>query len=140
MMTKKLALFAYLYDHADVHNPPLDELEEYFEKMADNVLYLMDDIGIVAYVEFWRISFAQFGLIMAKEAFDSTIQPVKDGPICFIHNVAVRPDKIGGSTIRMLKRKLMARNSSATHFAGHALHNRNQPIKVFRNGGIHHGR
>lgn len=118
------------------HNKKLsyEQSVSYFDKLLDkkNILIYEVNDEVLGYVEFWRISFEQFGRLVCHERFCADIENTTDGNICYVANTWIHPDYRNGIIYKMLKRRFFVTNYKCDYFVGEALRKKTQPIKVFK--------
>ena len=109
------------------------EATKYHEKMLRdvNILCYLDGTELIGYVEFWRISFAQFGKIICKAPFSAYLQDVTSGNIAYVANVWIDKEWRGKKVYKELKLKFLSVNFKCDYFVGEALRKKTQPVKVF---------
>ena len=87
---------------------------------------------LAAYVESWRLDYAQWGRKVCHERIDIHREDIVTGPVCYFANVVIHPDYRRRDILRVMRDLFFAQNRDATYFVGLALRKKAQPIKVFR--------
>jgi hypothetical protein len=122
------------------HKIKLDEesSNEYHRKLLEqgNIITITKGDLLVGYVEFWRISYEQFGRIICGEPFSALCEDVVHGNIAYVANTFILPEYRKGKVYKMLRDRFLETNKMCTHFCGTARRKKSEPVKVFRNKDI----
>lgn len=129
------------YDKEWWHNERLSRPEayKYNDKLMStgNIITCSDGDILCGYVEYWRISYEQFGRILCREPFSAMHEDVQTGQIAYVANTYIRPEYRDSNVYKQLRNRYFEINDQCTHFAGTALRKSSQPIKVFKREKIH---
>lgn len=124
------------YENEWWHNERLSrpEAHKYHDKLlsAGNIITVSDGDILAGYVEYWRLSFEQFGRIICGEPFSAMHEDVSTGQIAYVANTFIREEYRNSSVAKQLRDRFLRINEQCTHFAGTALRKSSQPIKVFK--------
>ena len=124
------------FNHENWHSSKLSEQAayDYHRKLLEqgNILTVSDGEVFCGYVEFWRITYLQFGLIICGEQFSALDQDVLHGNIAYVANTFIYPEYRKGTVYKMLRNKFFEVNKHCTHFVGEARRKKSAPIKVFK--------
>lgn len=118
------------------HTSKLEYIEfyKYTDKLLSqgNIILYTDDKDIVlGYVEFWRITFEQWGRMVCRVPMSGYLENIKDGKICVVHNVFIKEEHRRGLAYKWLKLQFFKANRDCDYYAGIAIRKKTQPIKVF---------
>ena len=113
---------------------PYEEARKYFMKLlANNIIYYEENGELLGYVEFWKLTYEQWGKIVCHEHFSAYHENVTDGNVAYVANVWVREDKRRSHVIKFLTLRFFEHCHNCTHYVGEALRKTSsQPIKVFK--------
>ena len=81
-------------------------------------------------MEFWRISFEQFGLICANVTLTHD-EDLLSGNIGIITRMWITPDMRNGETFLHLGREFLRLNKECTHYAALQFHKKHKPLQVY---------
>jgi len=125
-----------LYQYETWHKERLDETEltKYHDKLLSlgNIITVSDGELLVGYVEFWRLTYEQFGRIVCGEPFSGSNEDVQTGQIAYVANTYIRPEYRQGSVYKIMRDRFFKVNKLCTHFVGHARRKKSEPVKVFK--------
>lgn len=125
----------YLHEE-DWHKEKLskEEADRYHEVMLSNgnIITVSDGDILCGYVEYWRVSFEQFGRIICGEPFSSIHENVQNGQIAYLANTYIRPEYRHGKVYKLLRARFLEVNKLCTHFCGEARRLPTAPLKVFK--------
>lgn len=109
-------------------------LWDYHSKLIStgNIITVSDSDILAGYVEYWRLSYEQFGRIICGEPFSAVHENVQNGQIAYVANTYIRPEYRNSNVTKQLRDRYFEINDQCTHFAGTALRKSSQPIKVFK--------
>lgn len=113
---------------------PKEEADKYHQKLFDlgNIVTVLDGDLLCGYVEYWRLTFEQFGRIVCGEHFSAYHEDVQGGYLAYVANTYIRPAYRNGQTYKLLKYGFFRANDQATHFCGTAVRKKAGLIKVFK--------
>jgi hypothetical protein len=122
----------YLHE-ATHHKTKLSEEEagRYYGRVIGNVDVARHEGRIVGYVEYWRITFEQFGRLVCYAPFDIHTEDIQSGNVAFLADVWIAPSFRKGLVIRELRDKFFNRNIQCDYFCGEAQRKKVGLYKVF---------
>lgn len=139
-MTLAEQLTEFYLNYETTHRQKLtrEEAIKYHQKLLDlgNIITVSDGDILCGYVEFWRLTFEQFGRIICGEPFSAFNEDVQTGYIAYVGDVYIRPSYRRGSVIKMLRNRFVEANRACTFFVGEAKRKKSAPVKVFRRSEI----
>lgn len=114
-------IIAKIYDEITLESPCKihgQEALDYFERliMNGNIITYIQDGELLGFLEFWRISYEQWGRICCYISLAHD-EDLLSGNICLIANMWIKPDLRNGETFLHLGRTFLEKNKDATHFA-----------------------
>src|ERR1035441_2572218 len=73
---------------------PHDEAIQYFERlfMNGNIITVVENEELKGFIEFWKISYEQFGRLCANVTLDHS-ENLLSGPVCLITRMWISPDE-----------------------------------------------
>lgn len=127
----------YIYlNNENWHKHKLSEEEAnlYHDTLLNkgNIIVVRDGEDVTGYVEFWRLSYEQFGRIICGEPFSALHEDVQSGQIAYLANTFIRENYRHGEVTRMLRERFLEANTLCTHFCGNARRKKSEPVKVFK--------
>lgn len=127
------------YWHKEYLSRPL--AYEYHDKLlsSGNIITVSDGDNLCGYVEYWRLTYEQFGRIICGEPFSAMHEDVQTGQIAYVANTFIRKEFRRSSTWLLLKDRFIEINKECTHFCGHARRKKSEPVKVFKREEILNG-
>lgn len=110
------------------------EADVYHSTLLDrgNIITVSNVDFLLGYVEYWRLSFEQFGRIVCGEPFSAIHEDVQRGQVAYVANTYIRPEWRSTKVYRLLRDRFFEANRACTHFVGEARRKKSAPIKVFR--------
>lgn len=111
-----------------------EEAYEYHRILLErgNIITVVDGEAFCGYVEYWRLTFEQFGRVICGEPISAINEDVQTGQIAYVANTFIFPEYRQGAVARMLRERFFEANEPCTHFCGNARRKRSEPVKVFR--------
>lgn len=111
-----------------------DEANRYHQALLDrgNIITVEDKDKLVGYVEFWRLTYEQFGRVICNEPFSAFNEDVQTGHIAYVANTYIDPAYRNGETAKMMRNRFLMVNNKCTHFVGEARRKSCAPVKVFK--------
>lgn len=111
-----------------------EEADKYHARLLStgNIITVEKEGQLLGYVEFWRLSYEQFGRIIAGEPFSAYCEDVQSGHIAYVANTYILPEYRRGGVYRMLRDRFFEANKHCTHFVGEARRKKSAPVKVFK--------
>lgn len=123
-------------NHETWHTTKLDEASanSYHQQLLDsgNIITISDGDTLIGYVEYWRISYEQFGRLICGEPFSAVHEDVQTGQIAYVANTFVLPEYRKTEVYKRLRDRFFEANKLCTHFVGEARRKRSAPVKVFK--------
>ena len=98
---------------------------------SGNIIIVRDGETVVGYVEFWRLSYEQFGQVICGEQFSPLDQDVQSGQIAYCTNTFIKKEYREGPVHSMLKKRFFEANTLCTHFCGQRT-SKSEPLKIFK--------
>jgi len=95
-----------------------EELDKYNDKLlkSDNIIFLYEQ-GLIAYLEYWRITEKQLKEIMSNENWSAYNNNITDGNICFVANIWIDDYYRGNKEIdKTLKDMFLEKNKHCEKF------------------------
>lgn len=125
----------YLYENILPKSPIMlchNEAIEYFTRlmMNGNIITYVKDGELLGFVEFWRVSFEQFGKICCNLTLTHD-EDILSGNICLITRMYIVPDLRNAETFLNLGKTLIDKNQMCTHFAAMQFQKRHKPVQVY---------
>jgi len=120
------------------YKEPKESIDRYHERLIENgnIITVSDGDILLGYLEFWKITFEQFGRIVCGEHFSAYHEDVQGGLIAYVANAFIRPEYRNTGVYKKLRHKFFEANSNCTHFVGEARRKKSAPIKVFKRSQI----
>jgi hypothetical protein len=111
-----------------------EESIAYHTKLLDlgNIITVCYGNILCGYVEFWRVSFEQFGRIICDEPFSAYTENVQNGQVAYLANTYIKPEYRGVNTIKVMRNRFYEANKFCTHFVGEARRKKSAPVKVYK--------
>lgn len=97
-----------------------------------NIITVSDGDVLCGYVEFWRLTYENFGRIICGEPFSALHENVVNGQIAYLANTFIKEEYRKSDVYKMLKKRFLEANALCTHFVGEARRKKCAPIKVFK--------
>jgi len=123
-------------NHETWHTTKLskEEADRYHEYLLNNgnILSVSDGDILLGYVEFWRLSYEQFGRVICGEPFSAMHENVINGQIAYVANTYIVPEHRKGNVYKLLRNMFFETNKLCTHFCGEARRKSCAPVKVFK--------
>lgn len=124
-----------------------DEVDRYHKRLidCDAIRTICDSSGnLLGYVEYWRVTFEQFGRLICQVPFNIHKEDIISGNICYLANTCIHPEHRRGLVYKQLKSMFFQKNFGAEYFVGEAMRKKHQPVKVFKRNailkeGVNHG-
>lgn len=125
----------FLYQNILPKNPIMLNNEEsikYFERLMikGNIITYIKDNELLGFIEFWRISYEQFGRICCNITL-SHDEDLLNGNICLITRMYIIPDLRNSETFINLGHQLININKECTHFAALQFNKKHKPIQIY---------
>jgi enolase len=111
-----------------------EESIKYHEHLLEsgNIIVVRDGDRVIGYVEFWRLTYEQFGRVICGEPLSAMHEDVQTGQIAYLANVFIEKDYRNGGVYKMMKKRFFEANTLCTHFVGEARRKPCAPVKVFK--------
>jgi hypothetical protein len=124
-----------IYDEITLDSPCKlhgQERWDYFERllMNGNIITYSVDGELQGFLEFWRLSYDQWGRICANLTLTHE-EDLLEGPVCLITRMWIKPDLRNGETFIFLGRAFLERNKDTVHFAAMQEHKRHKPLQIY---------
>lgn len=133
-------LVAIYYSHEYWHEHKMSRIDawRYHEKLLElgNIITISSADFLHGYVEYWRLTFEQFGRIICNEPFSAICENVQNGQIAYVANTFIRSEYRNTEVYRMLRDRFLESNKECTHFVGEARRKKSSPVKVFKSSDI----
>lgn len=115
-----------------------EEANAYHESLlkSGNIIVVQDGSVVIGYVEFWRLTYEQFGRIVCGEPFSAMHEDVQTGQIAYVANTFIHEFYRRGETQKMMRKRFFQANTLCTHFCGEARRKSTAPLKVFKRNQI----
>jgi len=125
--------FYHNYDHGQGTKLTDAELDRYHGHMLfnDRLIYESNNDRLLGYIETWRVSPEQIGRIICTSRFDIFSEELSTGSVCYVANITLHPDHRRQGLLRLLKTRLLEKESTAEFFCGQASHGRAKSFKIF---------
>lgn len=125
----------YLYENILPKNPIMlehDEAIQYFTRlmMNGNIITYVKDGKLLGFLEFWRVSYEQFGRICAGVTLDHS-EDLLSGNIGMITRMYIVPDMRNAETFINIGREFLRLNMNVTHYAAMQFHKNHKPLQVY---------
>jgi len=107
---------------------------DYFNRLVytGNIITHIQGGELVGYVEFWRITFGQFGRIICHSPFSAYQEDVQNGNIAYVANTWIKPEYRNTQVYKALKLAFFQATYMCDYFVGEALRKKHRPVKVFK--------
>lgn len=130
-----IAQLTRIYNEKETyHKTRLSEQEanEYHKKMLDmrQILTYVVDGELIGYLEFYRITFEQFGRICCEQQLSNT-EDLSSGPIAFINRMYIKEEHRRSELFMNLVNEFIERNIDADHYATLQHHKKHKSLQVF---------
>ena len=111
---------------------PVEEINNYHEKMMNmrQILTYIVDGELIGYLEFYRITFEQFGRICCNEQLSDT-EDLSSGPVAFINRMYIKEEHRRSDLFMELVNQFIERNINAEHYATLQHHKKHKSLQVF---------
>ena len=124
-----------IYDEITIESPCKlrgQEGIDYFERqfMNGNVITYIQDGELLGFLEFWKISYEQWGRICCYITLAHN-EDLLSGNICLIANMWIKPDLRNWDTFLLLGRTFLEKNKDATHFAAQQFRKAHKPFQIY---------
>lgn len=124
-----------IYDEITVESPYKlkgIEAQQYFERllMNGNIITYVVDGELLGFLEFWRLSYHQWGMICANLTLTHD-DNLLEGPVCLITRMWIKPDLRNGEIFLYLGRTFLEKNKDTIHFAAHQPLKKHKPLQVY---------
>lgn len=108
------------------------EANDYFERllMNGNIITYIKDGELLGFLEFWRLSYYQWGRICANLTLEHH-ENLTFGPVCLITRMWIKPDMRNGETFLYLGRTFLEKNKDTEHFAAQQYKKSHKPLQVY---------
>lgn len=131
------------FENENWHTAKLSRMEawKYHERLLNdgNIITISDGDMLCGYIEFWRISYEQFGRIICGEPFSAMHENVLNGQIAYVANTFIKENFRNGEVYKLLRNRFFEFNKDCTHFCGIARRKKSAPVKVFKRHEIFEG-
>jgi len=108
------------------------------------------EFDIIGFIELWRINYEQLGRILVHGMIDARKEDTENGNICFLANLAIRPDHRGDMCLdRLLRNRFFKENYGCEYFCGDSrrrihhhtfnVYKRSEIMSKYLTEGAHHG-
>ncbi len=106
---------------------------QYHERLLlnGNILTYVKDNELIGYLEWWGISYEQFGRLVCGQPIYTDTEDILNGKIALINNMYVEESDRGGDAFNMLAAMFLARCKDAEFYVAFRRTKRNQPIQVY---------
>lgn len=125
-----------IYYEEEWHKERLSRQEafKYHDKLlsSGNIITVSDRNILCGYVEYWRLTYEQFGRIISREPFSAMHEDVQTGQVAYVANTYIKTEYRRTTCSTQLRDRFFEINQGCTHYCGTALRKRSQPIKVFK--------
>lgn len=130
-----IKIIVNLYENVLPKNPIMlsyDEAIQYFERllMNGNIITYIRDEELLGFIEFWRISYEQFGRICCNLTLTHD-EDILSGNICLITRMYIIPDLRNAEAFINLGKNLIDKNKECTHFAAMQFNKKHKPLQVY---------
>lgn len=109
-----------------------NEALKYFGRLLMNgniITYVIDD-ELFGFIEFWRISYEQFGRICCNWTLAHD-EDLLNGEIALITRMWINPDLRNGEVFNTLAFTFLDKNKDAKHFATFQHQKKHKPLQVY---------
>jgi len=108
------------------------ECIDYFERllMKGNIITYIQDGELLGFIEFWRLSYYQWGRICANLTLTHD-ENLTFGPVCLITRMWIKPDLRNGETFLHLGRTFLDKNKDTDHFAAQQPLKKHKPLQIY---------
>lgn len=125
----------YLYKNVIPKNPIMlssDEAKKYFERMMmnGNIITFVKDGQLLGFLEFWKVSYEQFGRICANVTLTHD-EDLLSGNIGLITRMWITPDNRNGEAFLYLGREFLRINKECSHYAAMQMQKKHKPLQVY---------
>lgn len=86
--------------------------------MQGNIITIVEDEMLRAYVEIWKITYEQMGRLFCGETVYALEENITDGPIAYINNAWVDPNYRAGKTVDSMMREFIKRFRDCEYVVG----------------------
>lgn len=115
--------------------PKMDRMEawKYHEVMLarGNIITISDGEKLCGYVEYWRLTYEQWGRIICGEVLSPLDIDLQTGYIAYVASTYILPEYRHTHVYLMLRDRFIEMNKDCAYFVGEARRKRSAPIKVF---------
>lgn len=124
-----------IYNEITVESPfklKGQEALDYFERllMNGNVITYIQDGELLGFIEFWRLSYDQWGRICSNLTLTHD-EDLIEGPVCLITRMWIKQDLRNGEAFLYLGRIFLDKNKDTTHFAAQQPLKRHKPLQIY---------
>lgn len=110
-----------------------EESDKYHERLLLNgniLTYILKD-ELIGYLEYWNITYEQFGRLVCGKPIATDMENIVDGNISLINNMWIHPDYKHGDAFDMLSAMFLTKNNKSDFYVAFRRVKRNQPIQVY---------
>lgn len=110
-----------------------EQANEYHERllMQGNIITYVENDELLGYLEFWRVSFEQFGRLVCDIPIMTDTEDITTGNIAYINNMWITPDKRNSHVFAILGESFLYKNKDAEFFATFRRQKYTYPLRVY---------
>ncbi len=110
-----------------------EDANDYHERLLlnGNILTYVVDGELVGYLEFWLISYEQFGRLVCGKNIATDTEDILGGNIALINNMWVDENHRSGAAFEILAAQFLSRCKTAEFYVAFRRVKRHQPIQVY---------
>ena len=133
MIAQALTKIYHEKEHWHKNKLSVEDANKYHERllMNGNIITYVLDGELIGYLEFWRITYEQFGRLVCGDTINAMAEDLLTGEIAYINNMWISEDYRGGEAFNTLAKEFLFKNVDCQYFSTFRPFKNHKPIIVY---------